>query len=504
MSTQVEVPQLPETQGGGSSVRSKQSCIGSIVPGDAASIGASLIHDGVAHAQEHWRLLVFAQLLSLALAVGSASYSLIHLECSLKIPNFTNGIFYSIMAFALIPLGIRNRRAAKNSKKVDTEQSPNEKDGAGTGGLSGTDENMAKQHHQSENTTPAQYSFLGILPLHVPAWKYFLMALLDVEALFLLILALEYTTIPSVLLFMALAVPSAMILSFFYLNRKYVPVHLIGVAICLFGVAVNVLSDIESNREAAAALEQQQQQNRGFKTKANVVVVDDSELDDGADEFPYKSFGDTLAIIGAIASGASDFLLEHTLNNQGKGQQLEVIAMYGLFGAFISFFQSAIMEADDVAALFRFQGAKPSSPEGVTGVCSMEFGLMLVMIFAVPTALKFIGVVGFLNYSEAALLNLHYLTSNLWSVLFSIMAEQIMPRPMFYVSLVLIIVGLFVYESGPTPIADEKAKLIDMQISVLSNLMIDTQELHDNDDDSDQVESTIHTRPAAKRNIASA
>jgi len=390
---------------------------------------------------------------------------------------------------------IRNRRAAKNSKKVDTEQPSKEKDVTkGTGVFSDSGDNATKENQQTEAITPAPYSFFGILPLYVPAWKYFFMALLDVESLFLVIKALQFTPLPSVMLFMALAVPSAMILSFFFLNRQYVPVHLIGAAMCMTGVAINVLSDVQSNREELA-----EQQQNDFQTKQNIVVADDNEYDDGADEFPHKNVGDVLAIIGAISSGASDFFIEHTLNNQGKGHSLELIAMIGLLGASISFFQCAILEGGDVAALFRFQGVQPTSIDGVTEICSMELGLTLVMIFAVPTAMKFMGVVRFLNYSEAALLNLSYLTSNLWSVLFSIVAERIIPRSMFWMSLVLIVLGLFVYESGPTPIVDDKRKPINMQIQVDSSFMIDTQELNDNDSDSDQVERTIHTRPAAKK-----
>lgn len=82
---------------------------------------------------------------------------------------------------------------------------------------------------QATLTTPstAKYRFLGIIPLQAHPAQYIPMAILDVYANYFTILAFKYTTITSVTLFDALAIPSAMILSYCFLHRHYSPVHLV-------------------------------------------------------------------------------------------------------------------------------------------------------------------------------------------------------------------------------------------------------------------------------------
>ncbi|KAF0981476.1 hypothetical protein FDP41_012133 [Naegleria fowleri] len=74
-------------------------------------------------------------------------------------------------------------------------------------------------------------------------WKYFFFALADVEANFFVVKAYQYTTITSVMLLDCFTIPCVMILSALFLNRSYRWTHIVGVLICLGGLALLVLSD---------------------------------------------------------------------------------------------------------------------------------------------------------------------------------------------------------------------------------------------------------------------
>eukprot|EP00977_Amphora_coffeiformis_P001548 scaffold296_cov102-Amphora_coffeaeformis.AAC.36 len=61
----------------------------------------------------------------------------------------------------------------------------------------------------------------------------------------------------------------------------------------------------------------------------------------------------------------------------------------------------------------------------------------------------------FLIMSEAAFFNLSLLTGDLWSVLFSIVAERIIPQSLFFVALVFVISGVVIYEMAPSPVLED-------------------------------------------------
>lgn len=55
---------------------------------------------------------------------------------------------------------------------------------------------------------------------HAPWWRYALLALVDVEANYLVVTAYQYTTITSVMLLDCFTIPSSMVLSHFFLQAK--------------------------------------------------------------------------------------------------------------------------------------------------------------------------------------------------------------------------------------------------------------------------------------------
>jgi len=229
---------------------------------------------------------------------------------------------------------------------------------------------------------------------------------LDVEANFFTVLAFRYTSITSVALFGALAIPGAMITSRWILKSNYGMAHLLGAGVCVLGVVANILVDYEYQER---------------------------------EHLPHKVLGDVLAISGGILYGVNDAIEELVVR---KFSAREFLAMTGLFGFFLAALQVMVLERAQV-----FKLVDGSSD------CSLGYIGFLLASFVFCNYLSYNGVARFLVISEAALLNLSLLTSDVYTVMFSIFDQGIVPNPLFFLAMLLIFAGVVIYESRPSPLA---------------------------------------------------
>ena len=85
------------------------------------------------------------------------------------------------------------------------------------------------------------------IKLQWPWWMYLGVAILDVEANVLVVTAYQYTSITSIMLLDCFSIPCVMLLSKLFLHAQYRAQHVAGVAICVFGLVLTVISDILQN-----------------------------------------------------------------------------------------------------------------------------------------------------------------------------------------------------------------------------------------------------------------
>ena len=146
-----------------------------------------------------------------------------------------------------------------------------------------------------------------------------------------------------------------------------------------------------------------------------------------------------------------------------SGDTTEYLGMIGLFGFCISFVQSLVLEQDDIRKFF---GNKENDDEDDTDIdidssvtmCSLPIGFILLFSFVGVTMLGYIGASRFLIISEAAFFNLSLLTGDLWSVVFSVVAERIVPQPLFFAALASVLSGVVLYEMAPSPAPEKGIK----------------------------------------------
>jgi solute carrier family 35 protein F1/2 len=409
------------------------------------------------HLKHHWKIILLGQVLSLFLASGGAAQATLHLDCQLSAPTFTMAAVYFILA--VVHLTLLSMRQGKERQQQ---------------------RQLTQDTHQVFLVDQPRYNFCLFgnalsLQLQRPLWQYMIMAFLDVEANAITMLAFKYTTLTSITLLDALAIPSAMVISKAFLGRQYTWVHLLGVIVCMVGVGVNIMQDYESDHH-------QHRQHSYFPTNTTSTGT---TTGNGEEEYPRKIWGDLLATIGGVLYGLNDVLAEAAVrNNAGT---VEYLAMIGLFGFLLSLVQSLVLEWDDILEFF---GRDPDA----SSTCSISKGWGLLSVFVGVNLAGYMGASRFLMISEATFFNLSLLTGDLWSIAFSIVAEKIIPGPFFFLALFFVLSGVVLYEMAPHPVVEDTTQdLVAAQQLAEIDHEFELQEVADetSDDEDDDGENDM-------------
>eukprot|EP00887_Chlorella_sp_A99_P003924 scaffold11.g3924.t1 len=200
-------------------------------------------------------------------------------------------------------------------------------------------------------------------PLVHPLRSYAALALLDVEANFLVVLAFRFTSLTSVTILDCFSIPTAVVLSTAFLRARYRRLHYVAAAVCVAGLSVLLAGD----RSGAGGA--------------------------GAGSRPL--LGDGLVLLGATLYACCNVYQESLL---GAAPTDEVLAMLGTFGFLVSLAQGLPLELGALRAV-RWAPAVALPLLGFTAA-------MFVLYSLVPYQLVLGG---------AALLNLQLLSSDVWA-----------------------------------------------------------------------------------------
>ena len=200
----------------------------------------------------NWKSLALGQVLSILLSTAGITQSTLYASCGLSAPTLSVAFVYLINSFHLCRLTNRRQRGERLSvdgdmdddwsARLETIEESNSGDSNDPNASSTAKASASKGAKILRMSSQPTHTFCG-LQINAPPWMYIILAFLDVEANYLTVLAYRYTTLTSVTLFDALAIPSAMVLSKWWLGRAYGRIHLVGVALCMVGVVVNVMQD---------------------------------------------------------------------------------------------------------------------------------------------------------------------------------------------------------------------------------------------------------------------
>ncbi|ANB12329.1 hypothetical protein AWJ20_579 [Sugiyamaella lignohabitans] len=237
------------------------------------------------------------------------------------------------------------------------------------------------------------------------SWKYFIFAFADVEGNYFVVKAYAYTNILSAALLDNFAIVVVIILSFCLLKVRYHWTQLLGVVVCIGGMALLVVSDFITDKDYPAV---------------NMVK------------------GDLFVLLGAAFYGVSNTAQEYFVS---KRPVYEVLGFLGFWAVIINGVQVAIFERTSI------QEAAWSGP--VAGYF-VGYTLSLLLLYMTCPIL--------LRMSSAAFYNLSLLTSDFWSLLIGIRVFGYYVYWLYPVGFVFTVLGMIIYYAAPQTALGEAIK----------------------------------------------
>jgi solute carrier family 35 protein F1/2 len=232
-------------------------------------------------------------------------------------------------------------------------------------------------------------------------WRYLLLALVDIEANYLLVTAHQFTTLTSIQLLDCVSVTAALALSCLLLKVRYKIVHIVGVSVCLMGVGCLVWADIDDGRSLTGGKNQ--------------------------------LLGDLLCLGGAVLFAVVSVTQELVVKTL---DWVEYLGMVGLFGSVISIVQTAVLERNTVLLV-------PWSTWQVVGLL-VGFGVAK-FVFSVLSPVV-------LRDSGATALHLSLLTADFYWLVLGIILLQYKFHALYFLSFALTATGIIIYAVKRTPI----------------------------------------------------
>ncbi|XP_065838394.1 solute carrier family 35 member F1-like isoform X2 [Oscarella lobularis] len=249
---------------------------------------------------------------------------------------------------------------------------------------------------------------------------YFFVAIVDVEANYLVIKSYHFTSLTSVQLIDGLAVVSVVVLSLIFLGVRYRILHYAGVILGMLGTVSLILADVHKNKSNSQELN--------------------------------AALGDGLAASGAIMYGISNVAQEYLVKKHGE---MEFRAMIGIFGAFVSGTQACILERD---SLLFIDWARDAAKIG-----GFLFG------FTASGFLFYVCTPILMRMSSALLFVLSLLTADLFSIIIGIFVFDFKFSAIYFLSVGLIVAGLIVYSWKDPPVSKGKKKAEQEESEKLKN-----------------------------------
>ncbi|KAK2463220.1 hypothetical protein APHAL10511_004875 [Amanita phalloides] len=245
-------------------------------------------------------------------------------------------------------------------------------------------------------------------------WRYFILAACDVEGNFLAVKAYSYTDLLSCMLLDAWAIPVCLFFSWVYMKPRYHWTQILGVLICIGGLALLVVSDLITGKNYQAV---------------------------------SKSKGDAFMFAAATLYGITNATEEFFVRRRPL---YEVVGQLGMFGFIINGIQASALEHDlikhgnwngaTVGLILAYTGGSHSQS---SDCLSSDYILAMLILYTVaPRFLWLIirqvdisfAVLPWLTFANAGLFLFHY-----------------RPFWLYFISFAVVIVGLITYFWSSAP-----------------------------------------------------
>lgn len=208
----------------------------------------------------------------------------------------------------------------------------------------------------------------------IPIYIFLGCAIVDIHATLLIVFAFNYTSITSVMIIEDFTIPSAFLLSVFFLKIKYNRIHFFGLMFCIGGMSCSLIND---------------------------VVIKENETDNSKSKGKLI-LGDMMALAGAFLYAFSNILQERYLKS--NRDIFHYLGFLGLFGTIITLLEAYIFNEFSQLRLVRSHSDVVYLVENL-----VFFGLINLVCYSL--------IPHFVQRSGATMLNISNVTTVIWSML---------------------------------------------------------------------------------------
>jgi len=242
-----------------------------------------------------------------------------------------------------------------------------------------------------------------LLPALRQHWLFFAcIAVVDVEANYVIVKAFQYTNFTSVQLLSTAPLSWVLLLSRLVLKTQHSPRHYVGVVVGLVGTAGIIASDaIQAER------------------------ANDDDTAAGSDPL----LGDVLVLVATVLYACSNVGEEYTVRVLTK---THFLGMVGLFGTVVCGAQAAVLELDD---------ARSVNWDFETTALLVGFVVSLFAMYSLVPVL--------ISWSSAMVFNLSMLSADVYSFVVGIFLFKTSFFWLYFVAFPVVLAGLAIYLSAP-------------------------------------------------------
>lgn len=265
---------------------------------------------------------------------------------------------------------------------------------------------------------------------HSPWYFYAVNAFIDVNANFSAVLSFRYTSLISSNILTSLCVLSVMVSSRILLAKKFTKRQIFAAFLCILGGSIVVSSDVLLEDYQPKPFDNHIEQNIHMHSKNAYTSKHGSSI-----------LGDIFAIVAAFLFGVNDTLAEYCVRHSNSSKYL---TMLGFFGFGISILESFLLEHRQASKFFKLVWNYPTNLDtedvSLSAVCLVWSWYTICLLYF------YTSVSHFLSCCDATFLSLSLQTSNVWTILFSVVLQTVFPTKFIVMATSFIIVGVYFYE----------------------------------------------------------
>lgn len=283
-------------------------------------------------------------------------------------------------------------------------------------------------------------------------WKYAILAFVDLEANYVVVLAYQYTNMMSAQLLGCFTVPCVLVLSFFILKMKFALTHIAGGVIAIGGLVFLIALDADglSRNQSGGSKEVLGDIlcliSSALYATSNVLTElfvkpskqanlfarcrkpdGESTVSDGTPALQQAEGGEPVDQIDA------DMELDAAENAPKVPVYIPVVENLALMSLFASVFATIQF----FAAEWKTFKPNRSSWSNRDWLFQMVFGVSMLLLYTLMPILFIV--------SSAAFANISLLTANIYGIIWNVTIFKIYPTKLFFVSYIIIVVGILLY-----------------------------------------------------------